>query len=90
VGIITGVAEIGAAIRLRRHITGEWLLGLAGALSILFGVLMVATPLLGAVIIAVWFGAYAFMFGLVLLFLGLRLRRWGRDVPHAPLPMPAG
>jgi uncharacterized membrane protein HdeD (DUF308 family) len=87
--IIHGIAEIAAAARLRRWVRGEWLLGLAGVLSILFGVLIAAAPLVGAVVIAVWFGAYALVFGVMLLALGLRLRHWSHGVPGSSIPLPA-
>src|SRR4051794_5196678 len=52
--IITGVGEIAAAIRLRRLISNEWLLGLAGVLSVLFGVLLIALPGIGALAVVLW------------------------------------
>jgi uncharacterized membrane protein HdeD (DUF308 family) len=39
--VVTGCLEIAAAIRLRRVISGEWLLVLSGALSLVFGILLV-------------------------------------------------
>jgi len=76
--IVTGVLEIAAAVRLRRHISGEWLLALSGVASVIFGVLVAAVPLAGALVLAVWFGAYELVFGTLLVALGFRLRAWDK------------
>ncbi len=79
--LASGVFEIVEAIRLRREIEGEWLLGLAGALSVVFGVLVLLFPTAGAVTLAWLIGGYAVVFGVVLVALGFRLRkaaRWAR------------
>jgi uncharacterized membrane protein HdeD (DUF308 family) len=76
--ILTGVLEISAAIRLRKQITGEWLLALAGVASILFGALLFIHPGVGALAVVLWIGAYALFFGVLMVALGLRLRSWAR------------
>ena len=76
--IVTGVLEIAAAVRLRRHISGEWLLALSGVASVIFGELVAAVPLAGALVLAVWFGAYEVVFGALLVALGFRLRAWDK------------
>jgi uncharacterized membrane protein HdeD (DUF308 family) len=80
--IVTGILEIVAAVQLRRELTNEWLLGLAGVVSILFGLLLAIMPGAGAVALVWLIGAYAVLFGILLLALALRLR--GRLPRRAP------
>ncbi len=72
--IFTGVFEIVAGIRLRKALTNEWLLIVMGAVSLLFGVTILFAPGAGALAIVLWIGAYALVFGIVLLALAFRLR----------------
>ena len=83
--IVTGVVEIVAAIRLRREIEGELLLGLSGVLSVSFGLLLIVRPGAGAVAVAWLIGIYAIFFGALLLALAFRLRGLrGRGAQPSP------
>jgi uncharacterized membrane protein HdeD (DUF308 family) len=73
---ITGIFEIAAAFRLRRYVSGEWLLALSGFASLILGMLMVTIPLATPLPVAAWIGAYGFIFGALLIGLGFRLRSW--------------
>lgn len=86
----TGIAEILVAVRLRRVLRGEWLLALAGAVSVLAGVLILARPAAGAVALGTVLGVYALLAGILLLFAAWRLRRLARTVDVDPRPVPAG
>lgn len=72
--IVVGALEIAAAIRLRRIIHSEWMLGLSGLVSMLFGMLIVAFPAAGAVGISWMLGTYALFIGMLLVGLGIKLR----------------
>src|SRR6266446_4067155 len=71
--IVTGVLELVAAVHLHRA-HGEWLLILNGVLSILFGIFVLAWPGAGALTLLWLIGAYAIVFGVVLVILAFRLR----------------
>jgi uncharacterized membrane protein HdeD (DUF308 family) len=72
----TGIFEIAAAVRLRKIMTGEWLLMIGGALSILLAIGVALFPGVGMVFLVWWLGAYALAYGLVSLVLAIRVRRW--------------
>jgi uncharacterized membrane protein HdeD (DUF308 family) len=86
--VLMGIFQIAAAIRLRKHIEHEWLLGLSGALSILFGVLMFLQPDAGALAVVWLIGSFAIFFGLLLIALGFRLK--GLAARTAPGETPVG
>jgi uncharacterized membrane protein HdeD (DUF308 family) len=81
--MVTGVFDIVAAFQLRKEMRREWLLALSGALSVLFGVLLVVWPAAGVLTLVVLIGIAAIAFGITLLMLGLRLRRERRHDPAA-------
>jgi uncharacterized membrane protein HdeD (DUF308 family) len=76
--ILTGVLEIVAGIRLREVMADEMLLILMGVISTLFGILIIIFPGAGALAIIIWIGAYAVVFGIILIVLAFRLRSFRR------------
>jgi uncharacterized membrane protein HdeD (DUF308 family) len=84
--LLTGVLEIIAAVRLRKYISGEWILALSGVASILFGALLVIFPAAGALAIALWIGVYFVVFGVLLISLGIRLRGYARELGYGGSP----
>jgi uncharacterized membrane protein HdeD (DUF308 family) len=73
--IVIGIFQIVTAIRIRKEIENEWLLGLSGLVSVIFGVLMIASPGAGAIAVVWLIGAYAVFFGILLIALSFRLKR---------------
>jgi uncharacterized membrane protein HdeD (DUF308 family) len=73
--IFTGVMEFVAAFRLRKEIRGEGWLMLAGAASVVFGVLLLAYPGAGALALITLIAAYAIVFGVILILAALRLKK---------------
>ena len=77
--VVTGALEIGAAIRLRKLIHGEWMLLLAGVLSVILGVVIAMQPAVGAALLVTWIGVYALFSGIVTLLLAFRIRKWAHE-----------
>jgi uncharacterized membrane protein HdeD (DUF308 family) len=72
--ILSGALQIVAAVQFRKVIRGEWLLGLAGTLGIVFGILLIARPGIGLLTLALLIGWFAILYGVMLIALGFRLR----------------
>jgi uncharacterized membrane protein HdeD (DUF308 family) len=84
--LVTGALEIATAISLRKVIEHEWAMGLAGALTLALGVLLIARPLVGGLAVMWWLGAYALAFGVLMLVLGFRLRSFAHGHGSGQLP----
>lgn len=85
--LVKGAFEIGMAVKLRKELHGEWLLVLAGIISVVFAGLLFWNPIPGALALLWLIGFYAIFFGGLSIGFGLRLRSIGRL--HQPIS-PAG
>lgn len=72
--LVRGIFEIIGAIRLRHEIDNEWTLILNGALSVLFGLVMLVMPGAGALALIWVIAAYAIISGILLVGLAFRLK----------------
>jgi uncharacterized membrane protein HdeD (DUF308 family) len=75
--IVTGVLEIITAVKLRKEIEGEWLLGLAGLVSVIFGILLIVHPGAGVLAVLWLLAAYALILGVLMIILAFKVRGWG-------------
>src|SRR5579871_1228939 len=71
--IATGCFEIVATIEMRRLLKDEWLIGLDGALSILWGIVILLFPRLVLVTVVWLISLYAIVYGVLLLVLAYRI-----------------
>jgi uncharacterized membrane protein HdeD (DUF308 family) len=83
--IVRGIMEIIAAIELRKVIQDEWLLGLAGVASVLFGITLIGRPAVGALAVVWLIGGFAIAHGILLAALAFRVRGFKDrlESPHA-------
>jgi uncharacterized membrane protein HdeD (DUF308 family) len=80
--IATGIMQIVGAISMRHQIDDEWLLIAGGALSVIFGGLLLTRPGAGAVAVAYVIAAYAIMYGVLMVMLALRLHKLESATGH--------
>lgn len=71
--LVTGILMIVAAFKLNPEYGRGWLI-FSGIVSVLFGVALLIAPLVGAVVLTWWLGAYALFFGVAMVVLGFKLR----------------
>ena len=78
--LAVGVLELTAAIRLRRVVTGEWWLAVGGVVSIIFALMLMLFPAAGALSLIWLIGTYAWLFGVIQIFLGLKVHKVGEKL----------
>jgi uncharacterized membrane protein HdeD (DUF308 family) len=71
--IVSGGLMTAAGFRLNID-HGRWWMVLGGLLSLAYGVLLIVTPLIGAIVLTWWLGAYALVFGVALVIFSFKLR----------------
>ena len=81
--IASGVLEIVAAVRLRELISNEWLLIIAGLVSAAFGVWLIMQPENGALAVLWAIGAYAILFGVLIVVFAFKIRSFVGKVVRA-------
>ncbi len=81
--LIHGIFEIIGAIKIRKEIDNEWWLILSGALSVLFGLVMLFMPGAGALALIWVIGSYAIIFGALLVAFSFRLKKHSHE-PKKP------
>jgi uncharacterized membrane protein HdeD (DUF308 family) len=79
--VVTGGLMTAAAFRLNLE-HGRWWLVLGGVLSLAYGALLFFAPLIGALVLTWWMGAYALAFGVALLIFSFRLRSRQQREPN--------
>lgn len=77
--LVRGAFEIIGALMMRKEYEKEWLLIAIGLLSMLFGIAILVNPGAGALALVWLIGAYAILFGLPLIWLAFRLRRYQKS-----------
>jgi len=87
--IVTGILDIAVAIRLRKAIRGEWVLILAGLVSIVFGVLVFLFPAAGALALVWLISLYAIITGVLLLIAAWQARKHSEEPWHGGMGQPA-
>jgi uncharacterized membrane protein HdeD (DUF308 family) len=74
--LVSGAMEVYTAWKIRDEISDEWILALIGVLRIVAGVIILAMPIIGAILTAALFATWAILSGIGALALGWRLRQF--------------
>jgi uncharacterized membrane protein HdeD (DUF308 family) len=87
--LVMGAFQIASAIHIRKTIDNEWMLGLSGVVSMIFGAVIIFYPQAGALAVAWMIGAFAIPFGVLLIMLGFRLRSYAmlRELRSNHIPL---
>jgi uncharacterized membrane protein HdeD (DUF308 family) len=80
--IVSGSLMIAAAYNVEGPYGRGWM-AFSGITSLLFGFLLILSPIIGAVVLTWWIGTYAMIFGITMVVLAFRLRKQHKQKPSA-------
>jgi uncharacterized membrane protein HdeD (DUF308 family) len=73
--VMSGVTRIAMAIQLRKEIKGDFWIALSGTISILFGLLIISNPGVGAATLVRMLGLFALLAGIILIVFGFKMKK---------------
>ena len=74
--VILGALMVYTAWRIRREVTGEWILALAGIAQLIVGLIVLFMPVIGMVLTVALVATWSIIAGIAALTLGFRLRQF--------------
>lgn len=78
--IFSGIIEMISAWQLRRDIDNEWILAINGIFSLLFGLILLRSPLAGLEVLVLLLSFYLLMAGVMQIILGFKVQGWSRSL----------
>jgi uncharacterized membrane protein HdeD (DUF308 family) len=86
---MTGGIELAGSLGLRKRargsmVQGDWLLGINGTVSLLFGIVLLFDTTVGAGLLMMLLGAFALVSGILLLAFAINVKTW-RAVLGSPV-----
>ena len=73
--LMSGVTRIAMAIQLRKEIEGEFWIALSGIISIMFGMLIISNPGVGAATLMRMLGLFALLASIILIVFGFKMKK---------------
>jgi uncharacterized membrane protein HdeD (DUF308 family) len=86
--LVSGTLMIASAAQLNKE-HGRWWLGLGGVVSIIWGILLIIAPFIGALVMTWWLGVWAIIFGTLLIALAFNLRSQQKESGHKTVALGA-
>jgi uncharacterized membrane protein HdeD (DUF308 family) len=78
--IVSGITSIITGFRLRKEVRGEWSMFFGGLIWAIFGILLLTSPLMSAVVLIWIAGIIAVVGGIIMIIFGFRLRSLAKGI----------
>jgi uncharacterized membrane protein HdeD (DUF308 family) len=88
--VVQGAMEVYAAWRIRREVTGEWVLALIGIGRVVVGAIVLIMPIVGVILTLAFVAVWSIIGGITALLLGFRLRQFREGTTSTGRPAMTG